>query len=540
MNTLQLTKPDELLSAAEDAYRKQPALHYFSCEVAKEQGIPEAILLLFLSRKVAASRNHRDGKKFYFGSVSKEFAHRFPYLKASRIHAALRHLAHKRLIVTGRYNRLRGDRTGWYHVDTASRRAATKHLIGFEVEDAVRFGVPAAILLHHLAFQLASQNQRDATAEVTISPTRLSRYLPLSPATIKRVMARLVTAGVIRKSSECRYIMVENAERRIKSAEIHVIRKGNDNVNRSRQPLSLPELPSRDCRSYEYGQPGCERFYELIAVNKKELRKREHWHSIFSRIFPELVRRLNSLTDQALTDIFIWSRNPDELLEQLSTSALVRDYGEFERGLCMEFFVRAMYGRYHAFRPGCLPLGLETELQKVLVDRMYPLQIQLESRIWEERRATCQSSYRHVENDRLAAPTTKASAVIAGAQEAAATGILYQHRIVLPPVKAGRDNFKSLVRFFEDNRGWTAGELLKVFRQCIDVVVEKPQPEYNDPYFYARKGCSLWWLLSKLEYVLQELGESELVRDLNLPEKDTESDEFLATCSADHLPDPQR
>lgn len=91
--------------------------HCFNIEVAKDVGINAALvfenLSFWVNHNAATGRNLRDGVYWTYGT-HKDIAEQFDYLTVKQVRTALDKLIGHGYIRTGRYNKHKYDRTGWY------------------------------------------------------------------------------------------------------------------------------------------------------------------------------------------------------------------------------------------------------------------------------------------------------------------------------------------------------------------------------------------------------------------------------------------
>jgi DNA-binding HxlR family transcriptional regulator len=91
--------------------------HSFDIDIAKEYGIPAAILLkhiyYWVEKNKANAKHYRDGCFWTYNSL-KAFCKLFPYMSESTIKRSLKKLAEDGLIVEAVYNDVPFDRTKWY------------------------------------------------------------------------------------------------------------------------------------------------------------------------------------------------------------------------------------------------------------------------------------------------------------------------------------------------------------------------------------------------------------------------------------------
>lgn len=91
--------------------------HSFDIDLAKEFGIPSAILLnsfaFWIHKNEANNTNFYDGTYWTYNSVS-AYAKMFPYLSEKQIRTAIQNLVDRGVLKTGNYNKSAYDRTLWY------------------------------------------------------------------------------------------------------------------------------------------------------------------------------------------------------------------------------------------------------------------------------------------------------------------------------------------------------------------------------------------------------------------------------------------
>ena len=84
------------------------------------------------------------------GSIAlDDIATQFPYIKRSTIHDTLKSLKDKGVLQIGDYNKKGYDRTCWYAFadDNVRKTAQSSKPVYFQVKDAVKYGIVAAVLL---------------------------------------------------------------------------------------------------------------------------------------------------------------------------------------------------------------------------------------------------------------------------------------------------------------------------------------------------------------------------------------------------------
>lgn len=91
--------------------------HSFDIDLAKTYGVNEAILLyniaFWVAKNTANKQNFFEGRYWTFNSV-KAYSDLFPYLSASTIKRALKHLKDEGIILTGNFNNDQHNRTNFY------------------------------------------------------------------------------------------------------------------------------------------------------------------------------------------------------------------------------------------------------------------------------------------------------------------------------------------------------------------------------------------------------------------------------------------
>ena len=93
--------------------------HSFDIDIAKEYGIPCAVLLkhlwYWIEKNKANRKNERDGSYWTYNSIS-AFCELFPYLSKNTIIRALKKLADEGIIKEAVFNDAAFDRTKWYAI----------------------------------------------------------------------------------------------------------------------------------------------------------------------------------------------------------------------------------------------------------------------------------------------------------------------------------------------------------------------------------------------------------------------------------------
>jgi DNA-binding transcriptional regulator YhcF (GntR family) len=174
-------------------------IHSFSRVFASKYGVNAALVLSYIGFRIGVSKNERDGKYWFYDTLD-EIARQYPYLGRSAIYEAIQRLTTKNgPLIVGHFNKRKGDRTNWY----AFRHEITADLLKrkplyFKVEDAVIYGVPAAVLLNNLAYHILKKRKEMPHFRFqALSASGLAAILPFSRSTIQRALKSLVEEGVL-------------------------------------------------------------------------------------------------------------------------------------------------------------------------------------------------------------------------------------------------------------------------------------------------------------------------------------------------------
>lgn len=96
--------------------------HSFDIDIAKQYGIPAAVILkhlhFWIEKNRANESNFFDGYYWTYNS-KKAFAELFPYMSPRQIDYAMQKLIDDGLVITGNYNKVAYDRTLWYAITKA-------------------------------------------------------------------------------------------------------------------------------------------------------------------------------------------------------------------------------------------------------------------------------------------------------------------------------------------------------------------------------------------------------------------------------------
>lgn len=175
-------------------------IHSFS-RALKEEGYVAAILLKYLAYRVFYSRKQIRGKKWTYETLD-ELASRYPYLSRSAIDRALRQVQGS-ILEIDTFNKRAGDRTRWYaFVDETWLKTVNSQLVYFRVDDAVKYGVPTAVVLRNITYWVGRNWVHQPGYEWhRFSATEMAEKLPFSKTVILKALKTL--AGVELERREC-------------------------------------------------------------------------------------------------------------------------------------------------------------------------------------------------------------------------------------------------------------------------------------------------------------------------------------------------
>jgi hypothetical protein len=176
-------------------------IHSVSRTIAQEHGEKAAVILQYLAHHVSKSKHVHGGRKWFYKTLD-DLAVVFPYLKRSTIHAILQRLGKENgPLAIGDYNKKGYDRTCWYAFadDTVRKQAQSSKPVYFRVEDAVNYGIVAAVLLGNLVHWIRENRKSDPQYTWhQILPGDLVEHLPFSKSTMQRGLRALVNAKVLK------------------------------------------------------------------------------------------------------------------------------------------------------------------------------------------------------------------------------------------------------------------------------------------------------------------------------------------------------
>jgi hypothetical protein len=223
-------------------------MHSFSRTIAQEHGEKAAVLLQYLAHHVSKSKHVHGGKKWFYKTLD-DLAEVFPYLKRSTIHDILQKLSKENgPLLIGDYNQKGYDRTNWFAFrdDNFRKQAQSSKPVYFRVDDAVKYGIVAAVLLGNLEHWISENRKTDP--QYTWHPVslgELSKHLPFSKATMHRAFKTLVERKVIKpRPTEAQRRIIEYAlvdETRLTDAE-----EGGPNPDMASTSKTEPTVSSPD------------------------------------------------------------------------------------------------------------------------------------------------------------------------------------------------------------------------------------------------------------------------------------------------------
>jgi len=185
----------EDMAANPTATPNSAKVHSFSRTIAEEHGEKAAVILQYLAHHVAKSKQVHGGRKWFYKTLD-DLAAVFPYIKRSTIHDTLKSLKDKGLLEIGDYKKKGYDRTCCYAFedDNVRKQAQASKPLYFQVEDAVKYGIVAAVLLGNLVHWIRENRKQDPKYTWhAMSPRELAKHLPFPKTTLQTALANLVT-----------------------------------------------------------------------------------------------------------------------------------------------------------------------------------------------------------------------------------------------------------------------------------------------------------------------------------------------------------
>ena len=188
----------------EGASRKVKALG-FSRTLAKKVRVIPALILRYIAFKVYSVRHQRNGKLWYYATY-REIAKQYSFLNPSTINRAISSLVEAKLLITGNYNRRKGDKTRWFSVSEEARNQCDADLIYFDPCDANAVGIKAAIVWYHLQYTLRNKPELLKNGVwLKVWPSDLAAYQPLSKLEAHNALTKLVKIGYLVKDDVAPY-----------------------------------------------------------------------------------------------------------------------------------------------------------------------------------------------------------------------------------------------------------------------------------------------------------------------------------------------
>jgi IclR helix-turn-helix domain len=175
--------------------------HGYSPLVAEQFGIPAALVLKYLSFCTSKSKRVDQGIQWYSQSIA-DIASRYPYLSASTVHAALKGIPENLLARRRRKDRrTRAISTEYAFCDQAFEAEVNSRPVYFDPEQAQRFGIHAAVVLHYVQHCIRVYRKRQPDYWFhPISPTEAAQKLGISRASVNRALSALVEGGMLDKN----------------------------------------------------------------------------------------------------------------------------------------------------------------------------------------------------------------------------------------------------------------------------------------------------------------------------------------------------
>ena len=176
----------------------RPKEHSLSNTVAARMGCPAALLLKYLDYVIDKKGKEMDGRPWYRVNLD-HLAKLFPYLSRSGIDKAVRKLTtgENAPLMVHQENRHGYDRTNNYAFrDEQIGPESRAELRYFRPEDAVKHGIPAALLLHNLRYW-AKRKDAPKDGWHTVKVNELAKVLPLTRKQIRDALKSLVGAKML-------------------------------------------------------------------------------------------------------------------------------------------------------------------------------------------------------------------------------------------------------------------------------------------------------------------------------------------------------
>ena len=176
-------------------------IHFLPKSYLKQAGINGAAVLYGFAIKLKGHKsNFHEGRYWYYETAENLCRLRWPYISPSALAEITDKLVDKGLLLKGAFNKASYDRTNWYSMDTAVRKAVLGDtLLWFDVEIAIQRGIPAGLVFHNLRYHLQGKIREHPTPDSIpyheINKRQLARDLGLSESTVKRAIESLCKHG---------------------------------------------------------------------------------------------------------------------------------------------------------------------------------------------------------------------------------------------------------------------------------------------------------------------------------------------------------
>ena len=182
--------------------------HIFARSVAEAFGGDVEAAILYQSfrywteyyRDQRDQKHHHEGRYWRYDSLD-ALVERFPYMSRTTISRKLKKLTDAGYLDVGRYNRMRMDKTRWYHAKAKDPQgnpieAGGNIAIGIEEATTLRSAVQAAVLgVIRRTINKNLENGFGPTALLSIA--EFVALLPFSPRTIRRAIDEVLRCGKI-------------------------------------------------------------------------------------------------------------------------------------------------------------------------------------------------------------------------------------------------------------------------------------------------------------------------------------------------------
>jgi hypothetical protein len=165
--------------------------------VADVHGLAAAVVMKYLAHCIRSSGVEHNGRQWVRVNLG-HLAEKISYLSRSCLSETLKKLStgEDAPLLIHQENRRSYDRTNNYAFTNPQLMAQVRtQLRYFDPEDAVKYGLPAALILHNLRYW--QSGKPDAESWRTVQPGNLVKHLPLSSKQVRDALKKLVTAGVI-------------------------------------------------------------------------------------------------------------------------------------------------------------------------------------------------------------------------------------------------------------------------------------------------------------------------------------------------------